>query len=91
MLIIDHLDKTKGFVQQCSLTEMKYSKFYVEKFHQFHTDISREWKKKKNTFSSLNKVNIYQIPKSEEDITINERKIKTILIENDEMALFVHR
>ena len=50
MLIIDHLDKTKGFVQQCSLTEMKYSKFYVEKFHQFHTDISREWKKKKEHF-----------------------------------------
>ena len=48
---------------------------------------------KKIIFSSFNKVNIHQIPKSEEDIIINklERKIISILIENDEMALFVRR
>ena len=49
--------------------------------------------KKRIFLPLLSKANIHQIPKSEEDITINEleRKIKSILIENDEMTFFVHR
>ena len=46
MLISDHLDKTKEFVQKYSLTEMKASKIYIEKVNQFHTNTSREWGKK---------------------------------------------
>ena len=47
--------------------------------------------KKRIFLPFLNKANIHQIPKSEEDITINEleRKIKSILIENDEMTFFI--
>lgn len=47
---------------------------YGDNLHQFYTNISREWRK--NIFNSLNEANIYQMPKSDEDVTINEQACK---------------